>query len=192
MNPRFVKVDDKKYKINTSYTVAIECEEIAKNTDIGQYERALSVIYKLFGDEGLDNAEIHTKLLELGTKYLTCGKEQKSTSKKVEPDMDYAQDMDYVIASFRSDYSGLDLENEDMHWWTFNKLMNGLTENCVLNRVRYIRNYDINDVKDSKEREKWMEQKAAVALTKDNIELNDKQMESVNKFYKLSKIKREE
>ena len=50
-NPQFVKVDDKLYKINTDFRVALECNKIAEDTSIGNLERALAIIYKLFGEE---------------------------------------------------------------------------------------------------------------------------------------------
>ena len=80
--------------------------------------------------------------------------------------MDYLQDRDYINASFMSDY-GIDLEEKEMHWWTYFNLLNGLTENCVLNRVRGIRDFDIDDIKDSKEKAKMIEQQSSVALIKD-------------------------
>ena len=69
----------KKYKINTDFRIAIECDEIARNEKIGDYEKALAVIYKLFGEDGLDDKVNHEKLLELGLKYLMCGKEHDDT-----------------------------------------------------------------------------------------------------------------
>ena len=49
--PEYVKVDDKLYKINTDFRVAIECNRIAEDETIGDYERSLAILYKLFGDE---------------------------------------------------------------------------------------------------------------------------------------------
>ena len=63
--PEYVKVGDKKYKINTDFRIAIECDEIAKDNSIGNYERALAIIYKLFGEEGLNSLDDHEKLLKL-------------------------------------------------------------------------------------------------------------------------------
>lgn len=50
-NPQYVKVDDKLYKINTDFRIALECNNIAEDTSIGEYERALAIIYKLFGEK---------------------------------------------------------------------------------------------------------------------------------------------
>lgn len=50
-NPQYVKVDNKLYKINTDFRVALECNRIAEDTSIGNLERAMAIIYKLFGEE---------------------------------------------------------------------------------------------------------------------------------------------
>ena len=50
-----------------------------------------------------------------------------------------------------------------MHWWQFFDLLQGLTENSVLNRVRAIREESLSDKK-GKERQKWEEAKKQVAL----------------------------
>ena len=56
-----------------------------------------------------------------------------------------------------------------MHWWQFYDLLCGLTEKCILNRVRFVRDFDISQIKDSKEREKWIKQKQQVELKKESI-----------------------
>ena len=48
--PEYVKVDGQLYKINTDFRVAIECDKIAKDKNIGDFERALAFIYKLYGE----------------------------------------------------------------------------------------------------------------------------------------------
>ncbi len=50
-NPQYVKVDNELYKINTDFRVALECNKIALDKKINDYERALAIIYKLFGEK---------------------------------------------------------------------------------------------------------------------------------------------
>ncbi len=45
----------------------------------------------------------------------------------------------------------------------------GLSEKCILSRVRFVRDFDISQIKDSKEYEKWARQKEQLALKKENI-----------------------
>ena len=185
--PEYIKINGKKYKINTDFRVAIECQEIATDETISDFERALAIIYKLFGDEGINDTDNYEKLLELAQKYLSCGKEVVDNNE--EPDMDFIQDMDYIETSFMSDYS-IDLANSEMHWWKFYNLINGLSNSemgncCVLNRVRNLRTYDTKDIKDQKELEKIKKAKEQVALKKRTIKKNltDKQQNNINAFY---------
>lgn len=180
--PEYVEINGEKYKINTDFRVAIECNEIALNPEIENYERALAIIYKLFGEKGLNDFNNHQQLLDLAKKYLACGKEIKEEKEK--PDMDYVEDMDYIEASFMSDYQ-IDLSSTKMHWWKFNKLINGLSNSelgncCVLNRIRNLRNFDLKSIKDPNEKAKIMKAKQQVAL-KRNIQLKKQPTEEQKK-----------
>ena len=104
--------------------------------------------------------------------------------------MDFLQDMDYIEASFMSDFH-IDISEEKMHWWKFMKLINGLSNSelgncCVLNRIRNLRNYDVSQIKDLNERNKITKAKERVALKKKEkeVELTEEQQKSVDDFYK--------
>ena len=195
--PKYVKIGEKKYKINTDFRVAIECQEIALDDSIGDFERALAIIYKLFGDDGLDDSNNYEKLLELAQKYLSCGKEVDNKTNE-EPDMDFIQDMPYIKASFRSDYN-INLDDEEMHWWEFYNLMNGLSNSemgncCVLNRIKNLRTFDTKDIKDQEELAKINEAKKQVALKKREVkkELTYEQKRNIDNFYEKIGINRKE
>ena len=195
-NPEYVKIGDKKYKINTDFRVAIECNNIAQDDSIGDTERSLAIIYKLFGDEGLNNPQDWEKLLELGIKYLSLGKDTSGVDNNTEIDMDFNEDMDYIEASFMSDYR-IDLTTEKMHWWKFYNLLEGLSNSelgncCVLNRVRNLRTFDLSQIKDSKEREKMAKAQEMVALSKNkhNVELTKEQEESMRKLDEIIGFKK--
>ena len=187
-NPEYAKIGDKKYKINTDYRVGIECDAISRDTSIGEYERALAIIYKIFGDEGLNDVENHAKLLELAEKYLSCG--QKFEEKKNEKrDMDFKYDFNLIKASFRSDY-GIILENEKMHWWDFYWLLNGLSNSelgntCILNKIRDIRTRDPKDIPDKKDRDALIEAKRIWALPQEKPKPTQKQLESIENLKRI-------
>ena len=189
-NPKYVEVNNKKYKINTSYKVALECNKIISDENIGDFERFLAMIYKLFGEEALNNPNEYEKLLELAEKYLLCNQEREETT---EVDMDYEEDWSYIKASFRSDYN-INLDEEDIEWWDFNALMNGLSNSdmgncCILNRIRNLRNYDTSQIKDQKEKTKIEKAKEQVALKKQKVkrELTNEQQNNINAFYETLK-----
>lgn len=187
-----IQIGETIYEANTDFRVAIECNKIATDETIGDCERALGIICTVFGSKGLDNPSHYEKLLKWIKKWLLCGKEVVDS--KEQPDMDYIEDMEYIEASFMSDY-GIDLENTKMEWGKFNKLMNGLSNSefgncCILNRVRNLRNYDISQIKDSKERQKMAKAKEQVALKRYKKENNltkeqEESMERINKIIGL-------
>ena len=184
-----IQIEDIIYEANTDFRIAIKCSEIAQDDTIGDFERVLGIICTMFGEKALDNPNHYEKLLKWALNYLSCG--QEVIDNKEQPDMDYVEDMEYIEASFMSDYH-IDLENEDMDWHKFNKLMNGLSNSelgncCVLNRIRNLRNFDVSTIKDSKERQKIAKAKEQVALKKYKKEnhLTKEQEESMERLNKI-------
>ncbi len=196
--PEYVEIDNKKYKINTDFRYAIECNRIAEDETIGDYERALAIIYTLFGEKGLDNPKHYEKLLNLAKKYLTCNNELE-TKKNEEPDMDYIQDYNLIWASMYGDYNGLDIEKEEIHWWKFMDLLNGLSNSelgncCVLNRIRNLRNINPKEIKDVKERQKIIDLQKEFALKKKQKkkkQATKKEKESAKEFLKMLQNRKE-
>lgn len=193
--PEYVEVNGKRYKINTDYRVAIDCNEIALDTTIDDEERAMAIIYKLFGKEGLDDIDNQNELLRLAQIYLACGKELDTKGK---PDMDFKQDMGIIEISFLSDYKIMDLPSTKMHWWKFNDAINGLSSselgNCsLLNKVRYIRNKKLSDIKDPKERQEMQELKKIWALKRYQKpkERTEEQKENAKEFLEALGIRKE-
>ena len=190
MYPEYVEVEGKRYKINTDFRVAIECNRIAEDETIGNLERSLAVIYTLFGEDGINTLEHYERLLELAKMYLLCGKEYDVEANE-KPDMDFIEDYGLIWASFMSDYNGMDIDKMEMHWWKFMDLMNGLSNSelgncCVLNRIRNLRNFDTKDIKDAKERQKINKAKQQVALKKNQKpkkQATEEQLKSAMEFY---------
>ena len=184
-----IQIEDTIYEAKTDFRTAIRCNEIATDETIGDFERVLGIICTMFGASALDNPNHYEKLLKWALKWLSCGKEIEDTGEQ--PDMDYVEDMDYIEASFMSDY-GIDLSESEMDWRKFNNLMNGLSNSelgncCVLNRIRNLRNLDLKDIKDEKEKRKLAKAKESVALKKYKKEnnLTKEQEESMNKLNEI-------
>lgn len=180
MYPEYIEIKGKKHKINTDFKIALECFEALEDEEINDIARMYAIIALLLGKEKNGDVEIPDfkndelcKVIELLIKYLCCGEEKYSVSKK---DMDFIQDKEYIYASFYTDYH-INLEETNMHWWKFCNLIKGLTEKCILNRVRDIRNTDISEYKNAKTREKIIKAMESVKLkekkTKEELEAID-------------------
>ena len=182
-NPEYVRVGEKLYKINTDFRVALKCEKVAMDNEIKDEERALAIVYLLYGEEGLENPQDYEELLAKAILYLKSEKEDNSNET---PDMDFEQDKAYIKASFYTDYNIPDIYEKNMHWYDFVTLLNGLKQDCVLNRVREIRNFDTSQIKDAKTLTQIMKQKEAVALKKEKTEtsMTEEQEKSCDEFWK--------
>ena len=185
---RKIQIEDTIYTANTDFRTAIKCNEIAMDNSIGDFERTLAIICTIFGEKGLDNPEHYEKLINWIKNFLSCGKEIDNS--KEEPDMDYVEDMDYIITSFQSDY-GINLDEQSMDWQKFNNLINGLSNSemgncCILNRVRNLRRTDVSKIKDRKEREEIIKAKKSVELKRYKKEnnLTKEQEKSREELYK--------
>jgi len=185
-----VQIGDTIYTAHTDYRTAIKCDQIAQDETLRDQYRSLAIICVVFGEEGLDHEEHYEKLLNWIIKWLSCGKEIKET--REEPDMDYTEDMDYIEASFMSDYR-IDLTETNMEWSKFQKLMSGLSNSelgdcCILNRIRNLRNYDVSKIKDAKEAARIREAQERFALKRNKIgsNLTAEQIKSIEEFNRLA------
>jgi len=181
--PEYAEINGKQYKIDTDFNVALKCFEIVEDDTITDYERAIAIVYLLF-DFIPEDKDLNL-FLQKASLFLQCGKdeiEQKSNKK----DMDFVQDKNYINASFMSDYK-IDLSKEKMHFWQFISLIEGLTENSALNRLRDFRNFDAKEIKDAKKRAEIIEGQKKVALKQDKpkIELTKEQQESMERLNKI-------
>lgn len=179
MYPEYANIDGTRYKLNTDFRVALRCFEVVEDGSICDEERALAVIYMLFGF--IPEADL-APFLEKAVLFLQCGKskEEQSEQKK---DMDFAHDRAYISASFMSDYK-IDLNTVKMHWWQFCELIQGFTEHSVMSRVREIRNYNLADIKDNQARIKMARAQEAVALP---VKHTREELEAIDAFERLFK-----
>ena len=192
-NPQYVKVDGKLYKINTDLRVALECNRIAEDSRIGNLERAMAIIYKLFGEDGLD-CENQNKLLELGMKYLLLGREQNSLKNDSHDkyELDFDKCIGLIKASFKFDYKYDPYELEYLHWYDFYNDLESLSTSefgncCILNRIVSILEQEPKEIKDSKQRQKLIDAQKLLKekyCKKQEKEMTKEQEESARAFYK--------
>lgn len=184
MYPEYAEINGKEYKIDTDYKTALKCFEVVNDETIHDYERGLAIVYLLF-DIVPDNDEELNLFLKKATTYL---QHDRTPEKSKEIDMDFKQDSGFIMSSFMSDYH-INLNETNMHYWQYIELIEGLTDNCVLNRVRDIRNYDISKEKDAKRKKEIIEAKKRVALKKNNA--TKEQQAMANEIFNRIGLRRE-
>lgn len=200
--PEYVIIDNEQYKINTDFRYALKCNKIAQDDTIGDFERALAIIYTLFGDKGLEHEEHYDKLLEYAMKFLTCGEKIDNTNKKKSEnknELDFNKCVGLIKSSFKFDYQYDPYQKEYLHWYDFyNDLSNLSTSEfgtcCALNRVVSILNQDASQIKNDKDRKALNEvqnelrKKYCIQYKKEHTK---EQKEMANKVYDLFGLRRE-
>ena len=200
--PTCVIIDDIQYDINTDFRVALECNKVAEDKSIGNLERALAIIYLLFGDKGLDNQKHHEKLLEYAKKYLSCGKTEEEFEKQKKEqkfELDFDKCVGLIKSSFKFDYQYDPYAKEYLHWYEFNNdLMNLSTSEfgtcCALNRMLSILNEDPQQIKDSKNKNSLIEAQKELRkkyCIEEQKEITKEQQELLNKVYEAFGLRKE-
>lgn len=175
--PEYIETSKRKYKLNTDFRNAIRCFEILEDSEISDYERSLAVTYVLLGDIPFDDLEeVNTLLI----KYLQCGQSNEELQQQTTRDMDLLYDQKYIEASFMSDYK-MDLSQVQLHYWQFLTLLQGLTEECILNRVREVRTMDLKDFK-GKARTRLTKAKQELALPPLKNRLTQEENDALDAF----------
>ena len=179
-----IKIGDKIYTPNLDFRNIIECDKIARDTTIGDYERVLALLYKFYGEDGINIPEHYEKLLKWAVNYISMGSEKNNK----EPDFDLEQDKKYIASSFKYDYNYNPYEKEYLSWEDFYNDLSNLSDNelgncCVLSRVRNLRNFDTSKIKDSKERNQIEEAKKRVALKKEEKTYTEEEIKNMEAFF---------
>ena len=115
----------------------------------------------IFYNEG-DLKKIKTKEeLEKGIEdilwFYMCGKEEKTSQKKVKGKQkqiySYEFDDDKIYSAFIQQYK-IDLQKQDLHWWQFKSMFESLTDETQIVQIMQYRATDLSKIKDKTEKKR--------------------------------------
>ena len=182
-----MEINGKVYDIDTNYKTALACFKAINDNELKDLERTIAVVTLLLGKD-VPIEDMKEAIEKCGV-YLRCGKKHNVSNREV--DVDYFQDESAIRTSIRQCYH-INLNTEqDIHWWEYNELIEGLTEETLLSKIREIRNYDLSKEKDPKLRQKIQEAKDFYAIQKEEAPMTDEEKKNIEQFYKLTGIQKE-
>ena len=177
MYPTKMEANGHIYKINTDDRIALACFKAIYDSEINDVERFYAVETLLLGENVLEEDE---KILQNKIeKYLRCGKNDNINED--EKDFDYIQDEEITRTSIRQCYHLNLNEIPYMHWYEYNELISGLTNESLLNNIRDLRNYDLSEVTDEKQKQKIIKAQERVALKE--IHIKTKEEKEIDEFW---------
>jgi hypothetical protein len=157
--PESLEVSGKQYKIDSSYRTVLECNGIL-NEDPDLSEKNLIRMLTIFYREG--PTDVWTEeFVDQMFWFFACGREQekKRFPKKIagvngKKPFDFTKDADLIYAAFMQEY-GIDLNEQDMHWWKFMILLENISADTRLAKVIEYRTIDVNNKNLTKEEAKF-------------------------------------
>lgn len=139
--PHTIDVDGVLYPIDSDFRlgITIENEMLEENPDV---DGLLTAFYK-----GKIPPNVKAAAEKMLWFYMCRGDEQEDGKKEGESKKsakiayDFVQDADALLADFLKNYN-VDLNEDDMHWWTFRKLMINLPQESELKTRIWYRTAD--------------------------------------------------
>ena len=169
--PSSVKIDSTEYEINSDFRTSVLFSLLMEDDNLSEEEKVLQAL-NLYYPAIPNNSE---KAIEKIKWFYSCGKLDKpignkkarASSKKV---FDFEVDANYIYSAFMSQYN-IDLQDiEELHWWKFKALLEGLKEDNKLSKIIEYRSVDLSKIKDKEQRKFYKDMQKQYSLKKENEE----------------------
>lgn len=157
--------------IETNFRTGILFEMMFQNGDLSKEEKAVNAVNLFFPDNFPNDEEGQQQALEGMLWFYSCGNQhrekaqEKAKSTGIEKRIyDYDIDAPLIYAAFLSQYR-IDLQDiEYLHWWKFNALFQGLSEQQKIVEIMGYRSINLAKIKNRSEREHYAALQAKYAL----------------------------
>ena len=169
--PSSVKIDGTEYEINSDFRTSVLFSLLMEDDNLSEEEKVLQAL-NLYYPTIPNNSE---KAIEKIKWFYSCGKldnpignkKARAISKKV---FDFEIDANYIYSAFMSQYN-IDLQDiEELHWWKFKALLEGLKEDNKLSKIIEYRSVDLSKIKDKEQRKFYKDMQKQYSLKKENEE----------------------
>lgn len=170
--PKTVTVNGSPFSLKTNFYIGIIFTELMTDSKITPYEKVIRAIDLWYQEK--PPMESYDQIKEAFDKimwFYTMGEneEESTTNSRVRVRnrptriLDYEADQAYIVSAFQQQY-GIDLTVENIHWWRFKMLFNGLTEKTKMVKIMQYRAMEIDPKMPEKQRKFYQEMKILYAL----------------------------
>ncbi len=176
--PSTLKVGGNFYKINSDFRTSILFELMMQDRSLSNQEKLIAAIELYYKEIPQDLGEAINQIVW----FYKCGKEEKvkedsdngtNTQKQI---YSFEYDAEYIYSAFLSQYR-VDLQDaEDLHWWKFKAMFQGLNDNNEIIKIMGYRALDLNEIKDKKQKAHYRKLKNLYKLPDNRTEAEKEQM----------------
>ena len=170
--PETVVIGDSEYEINTDFRVSILFQMMMEDKELSNADKAKTAL-DLYYPEPIPR-EHQTEALAQAFLFFKCGEENEEkgasgTGEGTQAIYSYEHDSHYIFAAFMEQY-GIDLTEEDLHWWKFKALFTSLSDDTKFNKIMSYRAVKISSEMSKKEQKFYRRMKLLYALPDERSE----------------------
>ena len=177
--PESVNIGGVEYRINTGFRTSILFELLIKDKSIPDQGKVQGMLRLYYPEIPPDRDEAVKKILW----FFNCGKEQKKkkeirnqTAKDFRENKEvysFEKDAFLIYSAFKAEY-GIDLQDtDDLHWWKFSAMLEGLSDGCKFRKVMSIRGMELSGLS-KKEKKRINDLKKLYALEDVNEDVDSR------------------
>lgn len=177
--PTSVKVNGEIYKINSDYRTCLKILLAFEDNELSNTEKQWIMLNLLYGENIPSDI---TAACRIAVKFLNCGEEENEESVTGNCGRLYSFDKDarYILTAINQTH-GINLENENPHWWMFVYLFMDLKEDCYFQKILYLRRQKKLGKLTKEEREIWNASREILELDEKNPVDDDENMQEFMK-----------
>lgn len=195
--PTTLKMGCGVFFINSSFRVMLEIEQMYFNGDDPdeiKHAKAIALFYPVEIDKNLFYPSDLNEALQYMFDFKTQkGKRNYKPMQNNDPiTLDFLLDADAIFADFWREYR-IDLNTEEIHWYTFLALFRNLSGEASINAIRNLRSTPVKDIpKDKQSKHLQMQESYSIQAVQDPVEaFNRKLMEECQKTGDYARYNRE-
>ena len=157
--PDFLEVGEQKISINTDFRTWIKFDEALFRSDKSMEERIYSALDICYG--GKIPADINSAVRAAVGFYAHKDMQTEEIGENAQNEhanftrgrqiYSFTHDAPLICAAFLAQY-GIDLTKDNIHWWLFRALFEGLTDENKICKVMEIRSIDLSKIKDKEQK----------------------------------------
>lgn len=168
--PKSIEINKNSFEIRTDFRTWIDVERIMMDDEIPTYYKLYIMSENLdlfYGCEEIFNEPLDAVFDGILSFWrLNKRENSQSHSKRRIKDIayDYDEDFDLICAAFKQQYN-LDIRSEEMHWFEYKALFDGLTKDTQFVKIVGYRTTDIDKLP-KEQRQQYRELKEMYAIKK--------------------------
>lgn len=156
------------HKVHTDFRVWLNFAQVITGNDLEE-EELFEQLKLLFKDPPfLWENENPEQIFEGILNFFSCGKPKSAANSNGVKLMDYEEDSGSIYAAFMQQYA-IDLSNQQLHWWQFKAMLEGISQDTQLGKIIQYRGINLSDIKDPDTKKFYREMQQKYALPKNKV-----------------------